>query len=325
MNKFPLLFLLLVITTIAQSQTIRPGAIWPDNNSNHIQAHGGAIIQYHHQYYWYGETYDADTVHKSVNCYNSKDLIHWTYKGKVLTMSMPDTVLTQFKLERPKVFYNVRTRKFVLYMHLDGVAHGSDRDYSFASVGVALSNKPAGPFKFIRAFRPLGDESRDIGQFIDDDGTAYLIFEDRPSGGFHIARLSADYLDVQKEAAFIKQPMEGGAIVHYHGLYYVIGSHLTGWSPNPNQYATARSISGPWSIFKDIAPPQTNTYNSQSSFLLKIAGSKSTTVIFMADQWKPDSLWDSRYLWMPLRIGDGQLALPAPKPWAINLKTGVWK
>ena len=36
-------------------------------------------------------------------------------------------------------------------------------------------------------FRPLGYESRDIGQFVDDDGSAYLIFESRPSHGFYIA------------------------------------------------------------------------------------------------------------------------------------------
>ena len=35
--------------------------------------------------------------------------------------------------------------------------------------------------------------------------------------------------------------MEGGAIVHYKGLYYSIGSALTGWKANPNKYAVASS------------------------------------------------------------------------------------
>jgi hypothetical protein len=56
--------------------------------------------------------------------------------------------------------------------------------------------------------------------------------------------------------------------------------------------------------------------------MLKVIGSKTTTVIFMGDIWKPKTLWDSRYLWMPLKIGDGQLSLPEPKPWKLNLKTG---
>jgi len=34
--------------------------------------------------------------------------------------------------------------------------------------------------------------------------------------------------------------------------------------------------------------------------MLKVVGTKTTTVIFMGDIWKPKALWDSRYLWMPL-------------------------
>jgi len=204
-----------------------------------------------------------------------------------------------------------------MYFHLD------DRSYKLAKVGIAVSDKPDGNFTYVKSFRPLGHESRDIGQFIDDDGTAYLVFEDRPFG-FRIARLSDDYMNVDKEMCLIKAHMEGGAIVHYKGLYYSIGSALTGWRPNPNKYATAKSLEGPWSEFKDIAPPETNTYNSQSTMLLKVIGTKKTTVIFMADQWKPATQWDSRYIWMPLEIGNGQLHVPKPEPWTINVKTGEW-
>jgi hypothetical protein len=191
-----------------------------------------------------------------------------------------------------------------------------------ARVAIAVSNKPEGPFEYVRSFRPLGKESRDIGQFIDDDGAAYLVFECRPTKGFYIARLSEDYMDVAEETAFIQAPLEGGAIVHYDGLYYAIGSALTGWNANPNKFATAKSLSGPWSEFKDIAPPDTKTYGSQSTMMIKVAGTKSTTVIFMADIWKPRTQWDSRYLWMPLEIGQGKLWLPEPKPWSLNIKTG---
>jgi len=203
-----------------------------------------------------------------------------------------------------------------MYMHID------DARYKLARVGVAVSDKVEGPYRYLRSFRPLGQESRDIGQFIDDDGSAYLIFEDRPAKGFHIAKLSADYLDVEKDVALIKAPLEGGAVVHYQGLYYAIGSALTGWNPNPNKYATAPALEGPWSEFKDIAPPATNTYGSQSTMMLKITGRKATTVIFMADIWRPKTQWDSRYLWMPLEIGNGKLWLPEPKPWKLDVKSG---
>ena len=35
----------------------------------------------------------------------------------------------------------------------------------------------------------------------------------------------------------------------YEGLYYLNGSGLTGWKPNPNKYATATSLAGPWTEF----------------------------------------------------------------------------
>jgi hypothetical protein len=233
-------------------------------------------------------------------------------------MADPDSLGTKWVLERPKVFYNEQTKKYVMYMHID------NRSYKVAQVAIAVADEPDGEFKFVKRFRPLGHESRDIGQFIDDDGTAYLVFEDRPFG-FHIARLSWDYMRVDKEICLIPAHVEGGAIVHYKGLYYSIGSALTGWDPNPNKYATAVSLEGPWSEFKDIAPPQTNTYSSQSTMLLKVTGKKATTIIFMGDIWKPKTQWDSRYLWMPLEIGDGKLWLPEPKPWQLDIKTGEVK
>jgi hypothetical protein len=309
---------------------INPGQIWPDDAGRHIQAHGGGIIKVGNTFYWYGEERGketlADTLHRYVSCYSSVDLIHWKFEGDVLKLSKPDTILKNgWVLERPKVFYNKKTNKYVMYMHLDGRVDSSVKMYAYASVGTAISDKPTGPFTYLRSFRPLGQESRDIGQFIDDDGSAYLIFESRPTQGFFIAQLTDDYLGVEIETAFIKARLEGGAIVHYKDRYYVVGSALTGWDPNPNKVASALSLSGPWSTFTDIAPPDTKTYGSQSTYLLKIEGSKDTTVIYMGDEWHPDALWDSRYLWMPVEIGKGKLWLPEPKPWVIDIKTGTWQ
>ncbi|WEA00607.1 family 43 glycosylhydrolase [Mucilaginibacter sp. SJ] len=326
------IFILIAFRVYAQSDTIRPAQIWPDTKGNHIQAHGGGIIKVKNDYYWYGEErrQGLDTNYRYVSCYQSKDLVNWTFKGDALQVSKPDTVLGKWVLERPKVYYNVKTRKFVMYCHVDGQVRSAvstatvTSAYSYARVGVAISDKATGPFRFIRTFRPLGHESRDIGQFIDDDGSAYLIFEDRPFG-FRIARLSDDYLDVEKQICLIPAHMEGGAIVHYGGLYYVIGSSLTGWAANPNKYATATDLSGPWTEFKDIAPSETKTYGSQSTMMIKIAGTKKTTVLFMGDIWKPKTQWDSRYLWMPLEIGNGKLWLPQPQPFRLNVRTGETK
>ncbi len=303
---------------VAQKQTvIRPGAVWPDTDGNHIQAHGGGITKIRDTYYWYGEqrAKNLDPQYRYVSCYSSKDLTNWKFSGNVLKMNNPDTLASNWVLERPKVYYNRKSKKYVMYVHIDV-------NYKLANMGIAVSDKPTGPFNYVRRFRPLGFESRDIGQFIDDDGTAYIIFEDRPSGGFRIAQLSDDYMDVEKNMSLVKERMEGGAIIHYNGLYYCLGSGLTGWKPNPNKYTTATSLEGPWSEFKNIAPVESNTYGAQSSMLIKVVGSKKTSVIFTGDVWKPDAQWDSRYLWMPLEISDGKLWLPTPQPFKLDIKTG---
>ncbi|HUB32946.1 MAG TPA: family 43 glycosylhydrolase [Bryobacteraceae bacterium] len=309
---------------LAASPAIRPGEIWPDTRGRHIQAHGGGIIRLGDAYYWFGEdrSPDNDPGKRYVACYSSRNLIDWTFRNQVLQLADPEGFGPSWVLERPKVFYNTRTRKFVMYMHIDGPAPGRTRGYDLARVGVAVADRVDGAYHYLRSFRPLGHESRDIGQFIDDDGTPYLIFEDRPFG-FRIATLSADYLNVEKEVCLIPLHLEGGAVVHYQGLYYAVGSALTGWAPNPNQYATAKSLAGPWSEFRDIAPPETKTYGAQSTMLLKVAGRKATTIIFMADMWKPQNLSDSRYLWMPLEIGGGRMWLPKPQPWTIDVHTGI--
>jgi hypothetical protein len=319
--------LLLSITSSAFSETIKPGEIWPDDRGKHIQAHGGGIIKLGDTWYWFGEdrSQDNDPTKRYVACFSSTDLVHWKFRNQVLKTSDPENLGPRWLLERPKVFYNAKTKKFVMYMHIDAPTDPKDPKgsrYALARVGVAVCDTVDGDYKYVRSFRPLGLESRDIGQFIDDDGSAHLIFESRPTNGFYIAKLSDDYLDVEKEVCFIHAPLEGGALVNYQGLYYMIGSAMTAWKPNANKYATASKLEGPWSEFKDIAPPETDTYNSQSTMMLKVAGSKTTSVIFMGDIWRPKTHWDSHYLWMPLEIGDGKLWLPEPKPWTIDVRTG---
>jgi hypothetical protein len=316
--------LCLLAAAAAPTDQINPGAVWLDDRGQQIQAHGGGILKMGDTYYWFGEDRGTNNQRnrRYVGCYSSQDLTHWKFRNQAVKLGDLENIGPALVLERPKVFYNDKTKKFVMYMHIDGpLPGGRGNGYALARVGVAVCDTVDGDYKYLNSFRPLEHESRDIGQFVDDDGAAYLIFEDRPNG-FHIAKLSDDYLTVEKDVCLIPMHMEGGALVHYQGLYYAVGSALTGWNANPNQYTTAKSLEGPWSEFKDIAPHESNTYGCQSTMMLKVVGTKTTTVIFMGDIWKPRSLWDSRYLWMPLEIGDGKLWLPEPKPWTLNIQTG---
>ncbi|MEY4489149.1 MAG: hypothetical protein RIQ79_1657, partial [Verrucomicrobiota bacterium] len=240
---------------LAPRDRITPGSLWPEDRGRHIQAHGGGILKQGDTYYWFGEDRSSDHPESGcfVACYTSRDLLNWEFRRHVFKSEDPEKLGPRWVLERPKVFHNPKTGKYVMYMHIDGTlnASGQGSAYKLARVGVAVSDTIDGDYTYLRSFRPLGFESRDLGQFIDDDGTPYLIFESRPTKGFYIAALSEDYLDVVREVCFIKSPLEGGALVKYDGLYYVIGSWMSGWDPNPNQYATATSLAGPWSAFHD--------------------------------------------------------------------------
>ncbi len=46
------------------------------------------------------------------------------------------------------------------------------RSYKKASIGVAVSGRPTGPFQYLRSFRPHGQESRDMTLFKASSGCA---------------------------------------------------------------------------------------------------------------------------------------------------------
>ena len=111
-------------------------------------------------------------------------------------------------------------------------------------------------------------------------------------------------------------------MVHYDGLYYALGSALTGWQPNPNKYATAK----PWRPVVGIRGHRA-AGNQHLRFAIHHALESSglrrrPRVIFMGDIWKPRSQWDSRYLWMPVEIGQGKMRLPEPQEFTIDVATG---
>ncbi len=162
-----------------------------------------------------------------------------------------------------------------------------------------------------------------MGLFQDDDGTAYLLSEDRVNG-LRIDKLSADYLSVASAVAVLAD-YEAPAMFKLNGRYYLLGSHLTGWNTNDNQYTTATSLAGPWSSWSDFAAPGTNTYNSQTTFVLPISGSQGTTFMYMGDRWTPSSLGTSPYIWLPLQVNGTSLAMTWHNSWSIDTSTGVWQ
>lgn len=142
------------LTALANGgDTIRPGQLWPDTNGQHINAHGGGVLYHDGTYYWYGE-HKSDSTSSAlvgVTCYSSTDLVNWTYRGVALSVTdQPgDDLERGCILERPKVIYNERTGKYVMWFHLELKGQG----YAAARSGVAVSNSPTGPFTYLRSGR----------------------------------------------------------------------------------------------------------------------------------------------------------------------------
>ncbi|XBI65849.1 uncharacterized protein LOC125544937 isoform X2 [Triticum urartu] len=296
-----------------------PGRVWLDTDGNAIQAHGGGILYDHNTatYYWYGENKDGPTyqIHPEgahrvdiigVSCYSSKDLWSWTHEGIVLpgerTNITHDLHISKV-LERPKVIYNDRTRQYVMWMHVD------DGNYTKASVGVAVSRSPTGPFSYLYSFRPHGFDSRDMTIFKDDDGMAYLFYASRGNTVLHVSPLTNDYLNVTSamRTILVRRFREAPAVFKLRGTYYMITSRCSGWAPNPALAHATHKIMGPWETLGNPCVGgnhflRLTTFLSQSTFVLPLPGLPGT-FIFMADRWNPSDLRDSRYVWLPLSIG----------------------
>lgn len=161
MEKISVTVAVWLIFTAAHGQHVsfKPGLKWPDAAGKHINAHGGGILYHGHTYYWFGEHKgegkEGNTALSGVSCYSSADLYNWKYEGIVLAVEDdPASDITKgCILERPKVVYNAKTKKFVMWFHLE--LKGAS--YASALTGVAVSDHPLGPFKYLRAYRPNAD------------------------------------------------------------------------------------------------------------------------------------------------------------------------
>jgi len=209
-----------------------------DTNGAVIDAHGGYIMydKITKKYYWYGEYHEGKWPSSGVRCYSSTDLLNWKdegmaltmiesmdqfendpliselYKGRTDTDSIFDDIRVGRIIERPRVIYNDKTKKYVMWMHVEGSTNPDgtlNQSYAKAQAGVAVSDSPTGPFEYLHSFRmdqcppdqtDYHPESkgyaRDLTLFKDDDGSAYLIYSSEENYTLYISKLTPDYTDI---------------------------------------------------------------------------------------------------------------------------------
>jgi beta-galactosidase len=303
--------------SMPERRAFRPGALWPDADGAHINAHGGGILYRGDTYYWFGEK-RAARASEGINVYSSQDLYTWRYGGVALApVADPEHDIARgCVMERPKVLFNEKTRKYVMWFHLELKGQG----YSAARAAVGVSDTVTGPYTFLKSFRPNGNMSRDMTLFKDDDGTAYHIYASRDNFDMRVCRLSDDYLSPTGQDVVIHSDhREAPAVFKHGGKYYLITSACTGWRHNAARLDEAASIWGPWSIQGNPVrgPEADTTYDSQSTYVLPVPG-RDGAFIFMADRWNPRNLADSRYIWLPIRFEDGKPAIEWLDEWDLR-------
>ncbi len=311
-----------------------PGAVWLDTDSQPIQAHGGGVLHHEGVYYWYGENKNAPNEPYvkglqrvpviGISCYSSRDLLHWRHEGVVLPAVPNDEThdLHPSRVaERPKVVFNPHTKKFVLWLHVDNCS------YDLASAGVAVADRPTGPFIYQGSLQPCGVDSRDLTLFQDDDGAAYLVTGVLWHSAIQIVRLSDDYLTLTDDFVRVLQRpgppsgRESPAMFKRAGRYYLVSSGTTGWDPNHAEYAVADRIMGEWETIGDpcTGPDAQQTFFAQNTHILPVAGRRDAFIV-MFDRWQKDNLRDSRYVWLPAVFGaNGELSIPWRERWDLSV------
>ena len=351
MKRYLLVFAALVQMALGaclaqKNGSFRPGQIWKDNNGVHINAHGGGMLLHKGTYYWFGEHKVAgkigNTAQVGVHCYSSKDLYNWEDRGIALAVENEGDIQKGCILERPKVIYNPKTKKFVMWFHLELKGEG----YMSARAGIAVADKVTGPYRFIRSTRATpgkypvnvaeyktdttlmyvrnlseGQMVRDQQLFVDDDGKAYHIFASEDNSTLHIAELTDDFLDYTGKyvRVFENRYMEAPALFKKDGLYYFMGSGCTGWYPNAARSAVAPSIWGPWTELGNpcVGENADKTFFSQSTYILPAPGKKDA-FIYMGDRWTPSNPIDGRYIWLPIQFEGNKFKIRWTDEWNLD-------
>ncbi len=297
-----------------------PGQLWPDEAGVHINAHGGGLLQHAGAYYWFGEHKTqgsaGNVANVGVRCYRSTDLYNWSNQGVALAVSDDPSseIVAGCVIERPKVIYNAKTKRFVMWFHLELRGRG----YKAARTGLAVADDAAGPYRYLGSHRPNADKwpenlpaknrlagessdaafdhdsvvegvltrrdyeggqmARDMTLFVDDDGTAYHVHASEENHTLHISELSGDYLDFTGRYVRV---LPGGhneapALFKHQGKYYLLASGCTGWAPNAARSAVADSIWGPW---KPLGNPCVGTNPHNGLGPEKTFGGQSTYVL----------------------------------------------
>jgi beta-xylosidase len=191
-------------------------------------------------------------------CFSSDDLVHWTEHP--VPLKAVDFAWARGDAYASEVIY--RNNQFYWYV---AVTHA---EIQGKSIGVAISDKPEGPFKDaigvalitndMTTATSIEKDDIDPTVLIDDDDQAYLFWGNTVC---YYVKLKNNMLELDGEIRTVPLPgfSEGAFIYKRNGWYYLLYGYEM---PEKVAYAMSRNINGPWE-FKGII--KDTVYNCETN------------------------------------------------------------
>jgi hypothetical protein len=228
--------------------------VWPDNPNR----------------LWLYTSHDQNgTNHHSTmfdyHVFSTEDLVNWTDHGRVLSVDDVDWAISH-AWATDAVFWK-GNYYFVFCMR-------NKENSDLFRMGLAISNRPEGPFKSIGQIRGV-DQGMDPAIFVDDDNQPYLIYAHKRT--CFIGKLSDDLMSVNNITAVKETPQlqEGPWLHKYNGRYYLSypGLRDDQW-PEVMYYSVADNIMGDYKPMGQYIPH----FEGQ-------AGSNHGSIVKFKDNW----------------------------------------
>ena len=232
--------------------------------------------------YWIYPTYSAPYKEQVfMDAFSSPDLVHWTKHNRVLDTSSVKWV--NKALWAPAITEN--NGKYYLFFGANDI---HDDTKEIGGIGVAIADKPQGPFKDYLGKPLIGkiyNKAQPIDQFVfkDTDGQYYIIY-----GGWgqcNIAKLNKDFTgcipfndSITYKRITPEGYVEGPVMFKRKDKYYLMWSE-GGWT-GPNYHVAYAIGDSPVGQFKRIA-----TVLQQDMNIATGAGHHSVIQIPGTDEW----------------------------------------
>jgi hypothetical protein len=321
------------VTTSDISPPDPPGITFMDTDGKAVNAHGGGVIKVCDTFYLHGEYFLSTTTDNNFNgfsMYSSKDLATWKNEGIILPQQPSGQLGPNRKGERPHIIRCPATGEYVLYAHSADVTYQADKEVVYAT-----SPTVNGQYAFQGS---LTDSKGNIAAHSDmsalsDGDSAYVVTESgwvyTLSSDCHSWVSAKSYSAVNGTTGGIEAP----TVFKAGSTYYWLGSDKTGWRANDDFYSTAPAMNGPWTYQGYLAPQGKLTWMTQSTWVIPVVGSQSTTYVYWGDHWygnqdttnpgKHNNL--TTYVFQPLVFTGTQIGLPTYQvSWSIDVGAGTW-